>query len=82
MKQEVFLECAMAVDASGDAAGRADRTSARRRNASSSGGDVAAAPSDVLLLDDTPVGTPCADFLAIASVLDIRPGRDDSGTAS
>lgn len=64
MKQEVFLECAMAVDASGDSAGRADRTSARRRNASTSGGGDAA-PSDVLLLDDTPVGTPCSDFLAI-----------------
>ncbi|KAL1480765.1 hypothetical protein MTO96_034661 [Rhipicephalus appendiculatus] len=70
MKQEVFLECAMAVDvaSSGDAAGRAaDRTSARRRSSSGGGGGdvVAAAPGDVLLLDDTPVGTPCSDFLAI-----------------
>ncbi|KAH6941123.1 hypothetical protein HPB50_013938 [Hyalomma asiaticum] len=70
MKQEVFLECAMAVDASGDSAGRAvgDRTAARRRNTTSSsggGGDAAPAPADVLLLDETPVGTPCSDFLAI-----------------
>ncbi|KAL3251443.1 hypothetical protein MRX96_055182 [Rhipicephalus microplus] len=74
LDEEVFLECAMAVDASGDSAGRADRTSARRRNASTSGGGDAA-PSDVLLLDDTPVGTPCSDFLAIDIRLIAMPGR-------
>ncbi|XP_037287812.2 MAPK interacting serine/threonine Lk6 kinase isoform X1 [Rhipicephalus microplus] len=76
LDEEVFLECAMAVDASGDSAGRADRTSARRRNASTSGGGDAA-QSDVLLLDDTPVGTPCSDFLAIEdlpSILSVEEG--------
>lgn len=74
MKQGVFLECAMAVDASSDSAVDGRAAGGRRRSANSDAGPT----DDVLLLDtpqDTPVGTPCSDFLAIGKPeLSLWPG--------
>lgn len=65
MKQEVFLECAMAVgDSNDEALGRGVLHHHRRAAADDS------VPSDVLLdtPQDTPIGTPCSGFLAMGKL--------------